>query len=61
VLGIPSAKLVVVCLGLSLPDGDDVGFEDLVEDVIRALEVESVAPTLTSRGVARSLRPASRP
>lgn len=37
VLVIPSAKLVIVRLGLSLPDGDDVGLEDLVEDVTRAL------------------------
>lgn len=37
VLVIPSAKLVVVRLGLSLPDGDDVGLEDLVEDVMTAL------------------------
>ena len=37
VLVIPSAKLVVVRLGLSLPDGDDVGLEDLVTDVMQAL------------------------
>jgi CubicO group peptidase (beta-lactamase class C family) len=37
VLVIPSEKLVIVRLGLSLPDGDDVGLEDLVEDVVRAL------------------------
>ena len=37
VLVIPSARLVVVRLGLSLPDGDDVGLEDLVVDVMRAL------------------------
>jgi hypothetical protein len=36
-LVVPSAKLVVVRLGLSLPDGDDVGLEDLVLDVMRAL------------------------
>lgn len=36
-LVIPSAKLVVVRLGLSLPDGDDVGLEDLVLDAMRAL------------------------
>ena len=40
VLVIPSAKLVIVRLGLSLPDGDDVGLEDLVEDVMRALAIE---------------------
>jgi len=46
VLVIPSAKLVVVRLGLSLPDGDDVGLEDLVEDVRKALAIErpSAAP-----------------
>jgi CubicO group peptidase (beta-lactamase class C family) len=43
VLVIPSAKLVVVRLGLSLPDGDDVGLEDLVEDVIRALRSDSAS------------------
>lgn len=37
VLVVPSAKLVVVRLGLSLPDGDDVGLEDLVVDLMRAL------------------------
>ncbi|RIL06546.1 MAG: serine hydrolase [Proteobacteria bacterium] len=45
VLVIPSARLVVVRLGLSLPDGDDVGLEDLVEDVLRALGIASEART----------------
>jgi CubicO group peptidase (beta-lactamase class C family) len=43
VLVIPSAKLVIVRLGLSLPDGDDVGLEDLVTDLMRALAEPAVA------------------
>jgi CubicO group peptidase (beta-lactamase class C family) len=43
VLVIPSAKLVIVRLGLSLPDGDDVGLEDLVADVIGALGPQATA------------------
>jgi CubicO group peptidase (beta-lactamase class C family) len=39
VLVIPSAKLVIVRLGLSLPDGDDVGLEDLVVETMAALGV----------------------
>jgi len=37
VLVIPSERLVIVRLGLSRPDGDDVGLEDLVVDVMREL------------------------
>lgn len=37
VMIVPSAKLVVVRLGLSLPDGDDVGLEQLVVDLMQAL------------------------
>jgi CubicO group peptidase (beta-lactamase class C family) len=43
VLVIPSAKLVIVRLGLSLPDGDDVGLEDLVQDVMNAFGEPAVA------------------
>jgi CubicO group peptidase (beta-lactamase class C family) len=44
VMVIPSAKLVVVRLGLSLPDGDDVGLEDLVVESMRALGEEAALP-----------------
>lgn len=44
VLVVPSAKLVVVRLGLSLPDGDDVGLEDLVLASMRALGEEQAIP-----------------
>lgn len=44
VMVVPSAKLVVVRLGLSLPDGDDVGLEDLVVDAMRALGEEQAIP-----------------
>jgi len=40
---------VIVRLGLSLPDGDDVGLEDLVEDVMRALAEPAVASIPSSR------------
>jgi hypothetical protein len=36
-LVVPSADLVIVRLGLSLPDGDDVGLEDLVLEAMAAL------------------------
>jgi CubicO group peptidase (beta-lactamase class C family) len=45
VLVIPSARLVVVRLGLSLPDGDDVGLEDLVVEVMRELGEPAAAVT----------------
>jgi len=38
---VPSAKLVVVRLGLSLPDDGKEGAEDLVAEVIAAIESQT--------------------
>jgi len=49
---VPSAKLVVVRLGLSLPDDGDEGAEDLVAELIAAIEGQSAFASAASGSVA---------
>ncbi len=48
---VPSAKLVVVRLGLSLPDDGNEGAEALVADVIAAIESQTAFASVASRRV----------
>ena len=48
---VPSAKLVVVRLGLSLPDDGKEGAEDLVAEVIAAIEGQTAFASATSVSV----------
>jgi len=49
---VPSAKLVVVRLGLSLPDDGNEGAEDLVAEVIAAIEGQTAFASAASGSVA---------
>ena len=48
---VPSAKLVVVRLGLSLPDDGKEGAEELVADVIAAIEGQTAFARAASGSV----------